>query len=278
MAAKMELALGRGDRFFFSPDSLIIIGLDTKDGKEHPLYDERVNLEVPRWMVDSIKAYGVLEDVIVRRDGDDLLVVDGRQRTRATRIANKELKKEGKPEVRVGVTIRKDDDKGIEAIHVIANEHRQADTPIVRAKKAQRMLDAGHAEAEVAFCFGITIEYLRQLQKLLDLAAPVQKAVEAGEVSASAAAKLSKLKREEQVSKLGELKEKANGGKVTAKDTKAAANPDAIIAPSKAKIRAMYDNLANNPEKSALAWVLGIEGDADLRGVMRDALKSSQEG
>lgn len=277
MGSKMDGALGRGDRWFFDPDDLVIVGLDTKDGKEHPLYDERATLEVPRWLIDSIKAFGVVEDVVIRRDGSDSLVVDGRQRTKAARLANKELKKEGKDIVRVPVTIRKDDDKGVEAIAALTNEQRQADTPLVRAQKAQRMLERGHAEAAVAMYFGITKEYLRQLIKLLDLDGSVQKAVENGEVSASAASKLASLKREEQKAKLAELREKkaANGGngKVTAKDTKKAANPDAIVAPSRAKLRKVHDALPNCIERDVIAWVLGdIEADTLSAGTLHHAI------
>src|SRR5512136_2177542 len=35
-----------GDLFKFKPSELIIVGLDTEDGPEHPLYDDRIGLPV----------------------------------------------------------------------------------------------------------------------------------------------------------------------------------------------------------------------------------------
>jgi ParB family chromosome partitioning protein len=273
MATRLEGSVGRGDRYFFTPEDLIIIGLDTKDSEEHALYDERIKLPVHEGMVASIKVYGVIEDVVVRKNGPACEVVDGRQRVRAARQANLELKRDGKAEVRIPVTTRKGDDGEMLGVSVATNEQRTADSPIVRAKKAQKMLDQGREKPYVAMSFGVSQVVLNGLLALLELDRSVQKAVEAGELSVSAAAKLVRLKREDQRAKLAEVREKAKttGKRPTAKDTKQAADPSAVVAPSKARIRAVCDALPNSPERDALEWVLGRASEDGYHATMRDA-------
>jgi ParB family chromosome partitioning protein len=243
MATRLEGSAGRGDRYYFAPEDLIIIGLDTKDGEEHPLWDERIKLPVDDAKVASIKLFGVIEDVVVRRNGSDCDVVDGRQRVRAARQANLELKREGKDPVRVPVTVRKGDDSEMQAVGSVTNEQRSADPPLAKARKAQRMLDRGRGKAFVAMCFGVTQPVLNSYLALLDLDDEVQGAVERGELSASAAAELAPLKREEQRAKLAQVSEKAKatGKRPTAKDTKKAADPDAVVPPSRATVRKVFE-------------------------------------
>lgn len=281
MAAKLEGALGRGDRFFFDPETLVIIGLDTKDGPEHPLYDERAKLDADPAMVATIKMFGVIEDVVVRKNGDTLEVLDGRQRVKNARAANKELKKEGKDLVRVPVTIRKGDDIEAAGVGLVTNEVRTADSPLIKAKKAQRMLDKGAEKAYIAACLGVKQVALNSLLALLDLDVTVQRAVDAGELSASAASKLVGLKREEQKEKLAELKttaESTGKKKVTAKDTKKAANPNAVIPPSRALLRKMFEALPSSTERDIVGWIIGEYNETTLKGVMEAAFINSQPG
>lgn len=280
MATRLEGSVGRGDRYFFAPEDLIIVGLDTKDSEEHALYDERIKLPVHEGMVASIKVYGVIEDVVVRKNGPACEVVDGRQRVRAARQANLELKRDGKEEVRVPVTTRKGDDGEMLGVSIATNEQRTADSPIVRAKKAQKMLDQGRARPYIAMAFGCSQAVLAHLFTLLELDGEVQAAVDAGELSASAAAKLHPLKREEQRAKLAQVREKAKatGKKPTAKDTKQAADPTAIVAPSKARIRAVCDALPNSIERDALEWVLGRVGVDGLSSDLMQLAVDSVDG
>jgi ParB family chromosome partitioning protein len=85
----------RLNAFAVDPDNLIIIGLDTDDGPEHPLYDERVKLPLDESTVLNIMAIGVKEPVLVRKTDGNPEVVDGRRRTMHAREANRRLRELG---------------------------------------------------------------------------------------------------------------------------------------------------------------------------------------
>lgn len=184
--------------FAVDPDELTIVGLDTKDGPEHPLYDERIGLPVEDAFVRNIQEYGVLEPVLVRRSGDAIEVLDGRQRVRGAREAKRRQALAGELTVKVPVMVRRDDGFRAMGVMLSANEHRRADESLVKARKAQRMLDQAAPEATVANALGVSVAHLRNLLKLLELAPPVQKLVEVGKLAPTAAVTLVDLPRKEQ--------------------------------------------------------------------------------
>ncbi len=210
-------AKGRGDLLYFDPEDLTVV-----TDKEHPLWDERVELEVQERMVVSIKKRGVLKPVIVRRngtapDGSPIVeVVDGRQRVRAARVANHRLKEEGADDedlIRVPAVTRRDDGSELFAITIATNELALKDTPMVRAKKLKRYLDRGRSLEEATEVFGTTITTLKSLLCLLDCHEDVQMAIEAGRIGISHGKALSALPREEQVAALEALFQKVEDGK-----------------------------------------------------------------
>jgi len=79
---------GKRDLFLVPPEKLVVIGLDTEDEPEHPLYDARVTLPIDQAMVADVAKFGVVQPIRARRNGDKLEVVVGRQRVRLAREAN----------------------------------------------------------------------------------------------------------------------------------------------------------------------------------------------
>lgn len=201
------------DLHLVPPEALTIIGLDTQDGKEHPLYDERVKLPVDPAMVKNVAFNGVIENIICKRDGDRLLVVAGRQRTRWAREANKQLEKEGSPLVKVPVTIKRTDEKESFGLMITENENRVDDEILTKAAKCKRFLDLGANEDEAAVAFGVTKTQIKNWLSICDLSTPVKKAIESGRISASAAVQLAPLNSEDQKKKLDELLADAPEGK-----------------------------------------------------------------
>ncbi len=205
-AKKGYNAQGRAELLMFQPEDLTVV-----DDPAHPLYDDRVHLPLDEALVLNIMANGVLEPVLVRKNGerDDLPVVEvvaGRQRVRAACEANRRLAKEGKQLVRVPGVPRRGDDADLFGVMVSENEVRRGDSPIVRAKKLQRYLAMGRTQADAACMWGVNISTVGNMLALLDCAAPVQKAVEAGTIGATLAAKeLSRLPREQQEGALAKL-------------------------------------------------------------------------
>lgn len=222
--AKTALDGKRLNAFGMDPDKMVIVGIDTNDGADHVLWDERINLPLKEEMVLNIMAVGVKQTITVRKDGDNALVVDGRQRVRHAREANKRLRERGEPIVLVPTRVEKGSDDMMDMVSVSLNAQRQEDSTLAKARRAKRMLDRNGGDYEpVALAFGVSTKAVRNWESLLDTSPKVQKAVEAGQISASAATKLSGLARKEQEDELEKLLE--DGGKATtAKAARAASS------------------------------------------------------
>lgn len=182
---KTAFEASRFSGFWFDPEDLVIIE-DPKDS----LYDARAKLAPNESLVRNIAHFGILEPVLVTRRGSAGIVVDGRQRVRAAREANKRLKEAGLEQVKVPCILRAGDDAHLFGILCTANEHRLNDTPLERAKKASRLRDLGRSEEEIALTFGVSKAAVTKWLKVLDLPAAVREEVEAGHISAEAALKL----------------------------------------------------------------------------------------
>ncbi len=215
---KTAFDAARFSGFRFDPTKLVIVGLDTDDDPEHPLWDERIEMEIDEAMVVNIMKFGVKEAVIVHKVGDQALVVDGRRRTVHSRLANERLAELGEPLVQVPVMVEKGSDEQLAHIAISLNEIRKADDVIIKAAKAGRMVGRGSSESEVAIAFGVTSSTIKNWMKLVELPSPVKKAVTQGHLSASAASKLHGQPRKEQLAKLEKLLAgaKKTGKRVTA--------------------------------------------------------------
>lgn len=207
MAKRSKAALPgkRINAFSMQGSDLTIVGLDTEDGPEHPLWDERIELPLDEGLVRNIMVYGVLEWVLVRKNGPRVEVVDGRQRVRAAREATRRLVEEGKEPVLVPVKVRRDKDGASMGVMISANENRADDNPIVRAQKAQRMIDYGKTEEDVCIAFGISKQALRNLLATLDLSDKVQNMVARGKLAYSSAITLRDMTRDRQESAAEDL-------------------------------------------------------------------------
>lgn len=201
-------AVGRGELLWWEPEALTIV-----TDKTSPLHDpDRLVKPVAEWMVQSVMTKGVKVPILVRfngkaEDGTPIVeVVNGRQRVRAAMEANKRLRKEGLEPIRVQGIIVRGTDNDMLGLMILANELVELDTPLAKARKAQRALDGGLGVQEVAALFGVKDVTIKQWQALLDCSTPVQQAVESGELPPTTAAMLSKLPREEQTLTLEKMR------------------------------------------------------------------------
>ncbi len=212
----VSLNAQRSDAFTLDPDNFTLV-----TDPNSPLYDPRVHDEPDEALVRNIMVYGVIEPVIIRRNGSSVEVVAGRGRVKAAQEANRRLVAEGKQPIRVPAILKRGADADMYGVLISENECRREDNPLIKAQKAQRLIDMGRTTEEVAVAFGVTRQAVESWLHLHDVADPIRQAVEAGEVSATAAAQLSGLERDRQVETYEALK--AEGGKVTAKRAKRAA-------------------------------------------------------
>jgi ParB family chromosome partitioning protein len=250
----------RKDLFLYAPESLLLI-----TDKEHPLYDPRVELPPDESMIANIAMHGVLEPILVRRNGAAIEVIAGRGRTKAAMEANKRLIAEGKPPLLVPVVFKSGADADLFGILIAENEIRRNDGMIEKGEKARKLHNMGYTVQQIALTFGATRQAVENWLEVQQMPELLKQAVEAGEVSATAALQLSGLPRDEQVKRYEAMKQQ--GAKPTTQNVRsAAASPDNAPAPkmkTRREIEAELKNRASPYDEyqdgyiAALLWVLG---------------------
>ena len=200
---KTSFNASRGTIFKFSPNELVIIGLDTDDGPEHELWDARINepedSDALQALARNIATRGVLQPIVVRKDGNKAQVVAGRRRVRAARIANATILADSKNMVLVPAQRRQGDALDMVGALVSENEHRQADAFLERATKALKMRTLGANMKEVAEAFNVQTAAVRRWFRVLELDEEILQAIRDGGIAPYAAMELSTLPREQQL-------------------------------------------------------------------------------
>ncbi|MBM3307620.1 MAG: ParB/RepB/Spo0J family partition protein [Candidatus Eisenbacteria bacterium] len=148
--------------------------------------DIEPNPEQPRTMFDeeslgelaaSIKAYGLLQPVIVREfGGGKYRLVAGERRWRAARLAGLET---------VSAVIRNSDDAGAIAVALVENLQRENLNPIDEAHGYETLMEvAGATQVDVAERVGKDRSTVANALRLLDLPPDVQQMLRSGKLSA----------------------------------------------------------------------------------------------
>ncbi|KWI50290.1 hypothetical protein WT72_24265 [Burkholderia pseudomultivorans] len=235
----------------------------------HPLYDRRVHQEPNPKTVQNYRAIGVRKPVLFYKDPETgkNLIIDGRTRVINARELNRQLVAAGEEPITIPAIPQRtinDGGKTYSAVMVSTNEIRKEDSPINRAEKMARMLDAGHTEETVAVMFGVEVPTVQQSLKLLDCTAAVRDALERDQITVSHALKLAKLPPEKQREKVQAVIAAAEGkeGHEKARAQKAALTGDAAPRMRTRKQIAAELEKATGERADALRWVLNLDGDA----------------
>lgn len=217
------------DSFRISADDprLVIIGVDATDiygerdseaAVAHPLYDERAFLPkaTRAHLVGLMREWGYIpsKPIEVWKDGDRLIVADGRRRLLAARELLAEMRAEDANAVfEVLVVGSKGNDASQFLRKVIGNAGRQELTPPEQARLAHEAMERfGFPREKVIVMFGFAgPQVLARRLKLLDLADPILARVGV-DVALTVAEELADLPRPAQVTRLEQL---VAEGKVT---------------------------------------------------------------
>lgn len=197
------------------PAQVKVIGIDTKDGPEHPLWDPRNNLPLDEMMVRSIMTHGVIKPIICQKVGTDSVVVDGRRRVLHAREAARRAAAAGEETLKIPVIWSKGADELQMARKEIANRYGVTDGPLTSAKNCQRMIDRGISLEDVATAFGVSGQTITNWLSLLGLDEDVRKAMEKDELSTTAAQMFAPLTKAQQKELLAEVKTPAGKKKTT---------------------------------------------------------------
>lgn len=274
----------RSNIYNMDPSAIVIPGYDNDDKPDDAkvLYDERIGREVPTWLIDSIDELGVLEPILVHKTEDQIEVVAGQFRVRATREVNKRRKRRGL-EACLVPCVRKAGSTGeLFEMKLAENELRTEDPPLTKAVKAERYITLyGKTEKDAARAFGVLPETVRGWRSLLTLPPKIQKAVETGRIGATSGAHLASIgDAEKQVAAFEDLmakgKDRASTGEVAhaARKAKAATKDDDTTPPQARRvIRKLIEAQAkgtielNEGFIDALRWVIGEVSDRKINGL-----------
>ncbi len=260
----------RQDIKMYDPTEVLIIGIDTSDGPSHWGYDGDSNKEsLLEATVLFTMEYGVIQPVLGRRDGEKIVIVAGRGRTRHLREANVRRAADGLPPWPLPVRIVKGDEKRMRILKTAENSHRRDQNPMARARQAYELSQL-MPEAEAATAMGLGVPQFKAVIKFLDLAPEVVKVVEKGGLKPTAAMELVSLSEADQTARLAEIMASSNGKKVTARQVKAkihaAAGEDPPETPSTRikKVSAILEKLEERATKDDL-----LEAIAKIRRALK---------
>lgn len=280
-AEKGEDARGRVPRrdVFIGHDSdVTIIGLDTEDGPEHPLYDPRITLPITEDDLASVAEYGVKQPVLCWRNPETKRVelIDGIQRTRWVRALNATRKAGEKIRLprltEAGLT----QEQAID-LKVVLNAFRKDNDHIARGAIVEHLQKMGRTRERIRLLLnGVSLVSIDNWHRLYRQGTPeLHAAVRAGKVQPSAGWEIAKGTPEQQALALARVEAHLNGEsaasqnagngpkaplKPTVKDTAADAakdrGEDKIKPPSKKVMLALVEH---SPAMVAdvLEWVCG---------------------
>lgn len=175
------------DKENVSRETLIKLSrIEPNEGQPRKQFDE----ETLKELADSMKDYGVLQPLLVKRKGDNFQIIAGERRWRAAKIAG--LKE-------VPVIIREYNKQQSVEIALIENVQRADLNPIEEALAYQQLMqEFGLKQEEIALRVSKNRATITNSIRLLKLAEPVQKLLISGEISSGHARALLGLEEKEQ--------------------------------------------------------------------------------
>lgn len=196
----------RGNSWFGPPEDLILIGLDTDDGPEHPLYKEDIHKPLDEHFVQNVDEYGVIQPISVRKNGERAEVTWGRTRVRAAREVNRRRAKRGDPPLLVELTLKKAEEKVLHAMSVAENAARKKFSAVEEAREMQKLMRSGYDEDDVAKAFACSVAKVKNRLALLTLSPKLIASIESDKITHTLALELKSYSHEQQEQMLDEIR------------------------------------------------------------------------
>ena len=206
-------ALGKGLEQLFSNEVIdfdnfeqeIVDSAKMSDIIEIPLDEIRSNPYQPRKsfneesikeLAESIKEYGIVQPIIVKKAVKGYELIAGERRTKAARKAGLET---------IPAIIKEFDDQEMMEIALVENIQREDLNPIDEAKAYENIINLNHmTQEEFAHRFGKSRSHVTNMLGLLKLPNATKKLVEENKISMGHARALSKLSDEALVNELAD--------------------------------------------------------------------------
>lgn len=206
-------ALGKGLEQLFSNEVIdfdnfeqeIVDSAKKSDIIEIPLEEIRSNPYQPRKtfneesikeLADSIKEYGIVQPIIVKKAMKGYELVAGERRTKAARVAGLET---------IPAIIKEFNDQEMMEIALVENIQRENLNPIDEAKAYENIIQISHmTQEELAKRFGKSRSHVTNMLGLLKLPSVTKKLVEENKISMGHARALSKISDETLINELAD--------------------------------------------------------------------------
>ena len=161
---------------------------------------KEIKKESLKELAQSIKEYGILEPILVRKKGKFYEIIAGHRRVEAAKIAGLE---------KVPCLLVEVDDKKALPLALVENLQREDLNPIERALSFKDLIEKyGFSQKEIAKLLGKSKEYVANTLRLLKLDDEIKESLKKGEISEGHARALLMFPQEERKNILKKIKEK----------------------------------------------------------------------
>lgn len=166
-----------------------IIEISLEEIRSNPYQPRKsFNEESIKELADSIKEYGIVQPIIVKKTIKGYELIAGERRTKAARVAGLET---------IPAIIKEFDDQEMMEIALVENIQREDLNPIDEAKAYENIIQlSGMTQEEFARRFGKSRSHVTNMLGLLKLPNATKKLVEENKISMGHARSLSKLSNE----------------------------------------------------------------------------------
>ncbi len=279
-------ALGKGLEQLFASNAIDFDNLETNIVETTPLKDvmqvklseirsnpyqprKTFNEETLNELAESIKEYGIVQPVILKKSIKGYELIAGERRCKAAKIAGLE---------EVPAIIKEFTDEEMMEIALLENIQREDLNPIDEAKSIDAILKLrGITQEEFSKKFGKSRSYITNLLGILRLPDSVKKLVENGTLSMSHARVLSKIDDDEKILTLTEkiIKENLNVREVerlaSNKEKIKEIKPDKLVSVAKYNMfqNIMSDKLNQNVKITKNKIEIHFDGDRDLERILK---------